>query len=144
MIMVISGIFLLNQRREDFATPPAKKPVDVAKEEAAKTLIDLRPFEPDESPNDRRSQAVSITLQRANQRLTIQLPVGSEEGRYLVQLLGPSGMLYLETSGNATIQNYVTTLEALLDLRSVSPGPFKLSGRREGTPASTSCRVEVR
>jgi hypothetical protein len=146
LMITVSGVFLVSSHRQSVRSTNKETPADVAKERPLKALIDLRPFQPDrgDSPNKPGRQATPITLRRANLSLRVQLPAGSDEGGYVVQLLDLAGTPRLEASGTATIQNYVTILEALLDLRVVPPGPFKLTVRREGGPDWISCPVEVR
>jgi hypothetical protein len=146
VLITLSSIFLSSHHPPDPRSVQKETPGDVAKELPLKASIDLRPFAPDRGDSPKRSgrQATPISLQRGNLSLTIQLPVGSDEGAYVVQLLDPSGAQRLESAGTATIQNYVTTLEVPLDLRVMLPGPFRLTVRRHGGPASISCPVEVR
>ena len=85
-----------------------------------------------------------MPLERANLLLGIQLPIGSEEGLYLLQLIDAKDAPRIRASGDATIKDYVTTIEARLDLSALSPGRYTLRVQRQGALAVTSYPVEVR
>jgi hypothetical protein len=74
----------------------------------------------------------------------ILLPIGSGDGQYVLRLLDATGAIRAETTGSAMIKNYVTTVEAPFDLRSLPPGRFTLTVRRAAALASTSYPVEIR
>jgi len=143
-LLVFSFITLISRHRTDIAAP-LRTPAPVAREEARNVAVDLRPIEPNrgELSTERHKSVGHIVLHRANVTLSIQLPIGSEEGEYLVQVHDLAGTARLDASGNAVIRNYVTTLEVPLDLRALTPGQFKLTVRRPGMEA-LSCPVEVR
>jgi hypothetical protein len=144
-LIVFSGIVI--SRRDPLATPitPAKQPVE-AQKQVLKAVIDLRPFERvrGESPSDVRSRLSLPVLDRANLLVTIQLPTGSPEGQYFFQLLDSSGSPRVETSGNAVIKDFVTTVDAPFDLREIPAGRFTLTVRRSVELGSASYAVEVR
>jgi hypothetical protein len=62
--------------------------------------------------------------------LTLDLPIGSREGQYEIQVLEQPGKPVASASGSAKIQNYVTVLQVKIDLRNVSPGRYLLGIRR--------------
>ena len=62
--------------------------------------------------------------------LSIFLPIGSEPGRYDVQLLKKIDEPLLSVSGEATVQNGTTILRARLDLTGQTTGSF-LVGLRQ-------------
>jgi hypothetical protein len=143
-IVVFANLFIRHQ-----VGPPLPHAVNsgaTAVEEVPKQLIDLRPFESTrgDSPNGGQQQAHPITLRRGELRLVIQLPIGSEEGPYLIRVLDSSGAPRLEVAGAATLQNYVTTLDTSVDLSQLSPGRFRLVVRRAGRSSMISCPIEVR
>jgi hypothetical protein len=104
-------------------------------------LVDLRPFESFRGAAP--GSPSPIVLRRENLMLVILLPIGSGEGQYVLRLLDASSATRIETTGNAMIKNYVTTLEAPFDLRSLPPGRFTLTIRRAASLASTSYPVEI-
>jgi hypothetical protein len=64
--------------------------------------------------------------------LTLLLPVGSEPGAYDIQLLDSELKSRATTRGVGEILNYVTTIRAKVDLRSVPTGNYQLAIRRDG------------
>ena len=114
----------------------------IAPQRIPKRLVDLRPFESFRGAAP--GSPGPVILRRENQMLVILLPIGSGEGQYVLRLLDASGATRTEATGNAMIKNYVTTVEAPFDLRSLSPGRFTLTVRRAAAVASTSYPVEIR
>jgi hypothetical protein len=94
-------------------------------------LVDLRNYSV--SRTDQQTPKLEpVQLGRGSMDVTILLPVGSEPGRYDVQLLDSTSRVRVSATGQAEIKNFVTTLRATMDLRSVSPGVYKLALRHEG------------
>lgn len=85
-----------------------------------------------------------MILNRALLELTIQLPIGSEEGKYRFSLTDSTGAPKLETSGEGIIKSYITTVEAPFDLRAVLPGQYTLTVRRVDGLAEVPYPVEIR
>jgi len=83
-------------------------------------------------------------LDRGNLLLTILLPIGSLEGQYAVTLVDSNDSPRVETSGDAVIKDYVTTVAVPFDLREVPAGRFTLTVRRAAEVAAASYSVEVR
>jgi hypothetical protein len=142
-LIVFSGVVI--SRRLAPPITPAKQPVE-AQKQVLKAVIDLRPFERvrGDSPGDVRSRLSLPVLDRADLLVTIQLPSGSPEGQCFFQLLDSSGSPRVETSGNAVIKDFVTTVEAPFDLREIPAGRFTLTVRRTVALGSASYAVEVR
>jgi hypothetical protein len=146
VVAIFSGIFLFGDRGTPAAKPPSIKQAEIAKEVHRKRVIDLRPYERfrSEGRTEPRQRPSPVILERAMMDLTIQLPVGSEEGKYLFDLVDSGGIRRLETSGDAVIKDYITTAEAPFDLRGLSPGPFTLTVRRVDQVAPAPYLVEIR
>jgi hypothetical protein len=142
-LIVFSGVVI--SRRLALPITPAKQPVE-AQKQVLKAVIDLRPFERvrGDSPSDVRSRLSLPVLDRADLLVTIQLPTGSPEGQYFFQLLDSSGSPRVETSGNAVIKDFVTTVDAPFDLREIPAGRFTLTVWRTVELGSASYAVEVR
>jgi hypothetical protein len=142
-VVGVVGFFLFGRYTAPVRTPSGAKPLELAQQQVPKRLVDLRPFEafrgraPGPPPGP-------VVLQRENQVLVVLLPIGSGEGQYVLRLLDASGGTRAETTGNAMIKNYVTTVEAPVDLRSLPPGRFTLIVRRSEELASTPYPVEIR
>jgi hypothetical protein len=144
-VMVSIGVFFLNHRTAVVHAPPATKTVEVARGETRKQVLDLRPFETFRGVTPKEGQALPApTLDRANLLLTVQLPIGSYEGRYLFTVLDSDRKPRVETSASAMMKDHVTTVEVQADLTSLPPGRFTLLIRREGAYATTSYPIEVR
>ena len=73
-----------------------------------------------------------VSLGRAPLKLTILLPVGWEPGACDVQLVDRERRPRAVGSGRAEIRDYVTTLEAPLDLTDMPAGSYQLAIRRHG------------
>lgn len=128
-IIGVAGFSLFGRYSAPVRTPP-------------KRLVDLRPFE--SFRGGAPGSPGPVILRPENQRLVILLPIGSGEGQYVLRILDATGATRIETTGNAMIKNYVTTVEAPFDLRSLPPGRFTLTVRRAAALASTSYPVEIR
>ncbi len=81
----------------------------------------------DQSP---KPPAAPLELSRGRLDLELDLPTGSREGQYEVQVLEQPGKPAASASGTAKIENYVTVLQVKVDLRNISPGPYLLGIRR--------------
>ena len=146
VVAAFSGIFLFGDREAPGSRPSAVKPAEIAKEIHRKQVVDLRPYERfrGEGGAEPRKGRGPMILERTIVDLTIQLPVGSEEGRYFFELIDASGIPRLETSGAAVLRDYVTTAQVLFDLRGLSPGSLTLTVRRAGQVERALYPVEVR
>ena len=74
--------------------------------------------------------AAPLELSRDRLDLKLDLPIGSREGQYEVQVLEQPGKPAASASGTAKIENYVTVLQVKIDLRNFAPGPYLLGIRR--------------
>jgi hypothetical protein len=72
------------------------------------------------------------SLRRGSLQMTMLLPVGSEPGPYEVQIVDADLRSKAAAAGQAEIRNYITTLDATIDLRALSPGQYQLAIRHEG------------
>jgi hypothetical protein len=79
------------------------------------------------------SRAVVGALPCTKLNLSVQLPVGSEDGHYDVALLSRSGGTLVSSSGDASLKNYVEVLAVEMDLSKLAPGNYKLGIRRVGS-----------
>jgi hypothetical protein len=94
--------------------------------------LDLRPFASSrgQAPNTGKP---SLVIPQGRLRITLQLPVGADEGPYAVDLLGRSGQPAVSARGQARLLNQVTTLEIEADLRSRAFGRYTLRIGRLGS-----------
>lgn len=80
-------------------------------------------------PKEARPQ---VTMPSGRLQLVLQLPIGSEEGKYEVALSRRSGEQIALTSGTAVFAQNVMTLKVTLDLSGVPPGRYIFEIRRIG------------
>lgn len=72
-----------------------------------------------------------ISLPRGRLNLTLLLPVGSEAGRYDLQLRDAVSTTVASAIGEAQIVDFVTTLRASLETGALAAGAYELAVRRE-------------
>ncbi len=77
-------------------------------------------------------QPEAVPLPTGVVELTLLLPVGSEPGPYDIQVLDADLKSRASAHASGEIQNFVTTIRATLDLRTVPSGTYQLAVRREG------------
>ena len=98
--------------------------------ELRSATLDLRPL--DATRGEPNISTAAPLLAKANLRLTILLPTGSDEGNYEFQIRDGRGSPRIQGAGIAVIRNYMTTIETALDLRPLNPGQFTWAIRRTG------------
>lgn len=103
--------------------------------------LDLRPFEV--TRGERPAQPPAPVLTRANLRLTILLPVGSEEGNYQFEIRDEQDVPRIRGTALAVIRDYITTIETVLDLRPLNAGSFTLVIRQTDESSWRSYGLEV-
>jgi len=91
--------------------------------------LDLRPFAVTRS-EQRTDEPAALVLPKGRVNAVILLPVGAEAGAYEIQILDSSLQSRAMATGTAAIRDYVTTLEATLELDALSSGEYKLALRR--------------
>src|ERR1700730_3975608 len=75
---------------------------------------------------DREHPKTEIQIPRQSLDLTIQLPVGSEEGAYQISLLSGPTVLWSQVA-QAHLTDHVMTLKTQVDLRPFSTGKYEIS-----------------
>ena len=73
-----------------------------------------------------------LEVPRKARSLTLELPIGSNEGSYDVALLNPNGAELFRTSAAARLEDHVVVLRADVDVASVPPGSYFLGVRQPG------------
>jgi hypothetical protein len=91
--------------------------------------LDLRPFAVTRS-EQRTDEPAAFVLPRSRLDAVIWLPVGAEPGAYELQILDANSQPRTTATGTAAIRDYVMTLEARLELDTLTPGEYKLALRR--------------
>jgi hypothetical protein len=132
VIIVVAGAawFLIPSRRERGTLPQAS--VQESQVAERRMEVDLRKYSVTRTEQQQKRETGPVSLERARSNLTILLPVGSEPGAYEVQVLDSGLRSQAAASGEAAIRDYVTTLQATVDLRALSPGAYQLALRRHG------------
>jgi hypothetical protein len=83
-----------------------------------------------QSPSDTRQPPLEIP--RTTKHLVLELPIGSKEGPYDVELINATGDELLRTSGTAELRDHITGLRVDVDLSSIRPGTYSLGVRQAG------------
>jgi hypothetical protein len=131
VIIIVAGAawFLSPSRGERGTLPqPSAQESQVAER---RMEVDLRKYSVTRN-EQQKPETGPVSLARARSNLTILLPVGSEPGGYELQVLDSGLRSQASASGEATIRDYVTTLQTTIDLRALSPGAYQLALRRHG------------
>jgi hypothetical protein len=120
-----------------FATPARPRNETVAQRPptALKAVLDFRNRTAERS--DRKqppNEAFAPHLRRAQLDLSIELPVGVEDGLYSVQFRNQAGQSVVNTAGTAAWDGASETLAVAVDLRNLPPGDYVLA-IRSGTSA---------
>lgn len=93
--------------------------------------LDLRPYSVTRSPTASDAPA-PLELPRGVVELTLLLPVGSMPGSYDVQVVDAAQRSLASTQGDAALRDFVTTLEATINLTHVASGNYRLAVRTTG------------
>jgi hypothetical protein len=93
--------------------------------------LDLRKYTVARS-EQKQAQPEPVPVPRGRLNLTLLLPVGSEPGDYDVQMLDSELRSRASARGRAEIREYIITLNANLDVASLTPGAYQLAVRRQG------------
>ncbi|MGA9041337.1 MAG: hypothetical protein WB421_12435 [Terriglobales bacterium] len=83
-----------------------------------------------ESPPDISQPPLEVP--RSTKSLTLELPIGSNEGAYDVALLNPSGAELFRMRAVAKLEDHIVVLRADIDLAGISPGSYFLGLRESG------------
>ena len=126
LILVLTGSWFALRRADSTAVPasPTREPA------AQMASLDLRPLAVTRSEDQKSAKPLEVPRGRVN--ATILLPVGSSSGAYEVRILDGDLRVRASAKGSAEVRNYVTTLEAPIDLSTVDAGDYQLTLRREG------------
>lgn len=112
--------------------PPKPSPPSTQEQRAAEVqvaVLDLRLRGTPRGGNTGRGG--DLELPRANLKLSIYLPFGSEEGNYEVKISGKQNQL-ARGRGKAAMQNQINVLAVEIDTSSLAPGKHNLSIRQAG------------
>jgi len=99
---------------------------------AAVAVLDLRGRATVRGENTPESSQTPLEVSRNARSLTLDLPIGSNEGTYDLALLNPVGDELFRTSATAKLENHIVVLRADVDIAGVSPGSYFLGVRQPG------------
>jgi hypothetical protein len=113
---------------------PGGQPVEEAFGPALSATLDLR-----NSTTERSGEAGPMPdaeaphLKRGLLKLTVKLPLGSEDGAYEIQFRTSQDQSAANSTGNAVWDGAAETLIAMIDLRKLAPGQYTLALRASGS-----------
>jgi hypothetical protein len=120
-----------------FATPvrPRNETVAQRPPAALKAVLDFRNRTAERSDRKQSpNEPFAPHLRRAQLDLSIELPVGVEDGLYSVQFRNQAGQSVVNTTGTAAWDGAAETLAVAVDFRNLPPGDYVLA-IRSGTSA---------
>ena len=115
------------QRRPEIVQRPLKELPPIS------ATLDLRHLSAVRGEGRPKETMPQVTMPSGRLQLVLQLPIGSEEGKYEVALFRRSGEQIALTSGFAVLAQNVMTLKVTLDLSGVPPGRYIFEIRRIGS-----------
>ena len=127
LVLAIAGSWFALRRAGD-ADRIAQPTTQTAPQSAR---LDLRPLAVTRS-EEQRVEAAPLVVPRGRVNATILLPVGSSPGEYDVRILDADLRARATAKGSAEIRNYITTLEAVIDVSALEAGDYQLTLRRDG------------
>jgi hypothetical protein len=127
LVLVIAGSWFALRRAGD-ADRVARPTTQTAPLSAR---LDLRPLAVTRS-EEQKGEAAPLVVPRGRVNATILLPVGSSPGEYDVRILDAELRARATARASAEIRNYVTTLEAVIDVSALEAGDYQLTLRRDG------------
>ena len=128
LVLGIAGSWFALRRADD-ADRLARLTTQTAAQSAR---LDLRPLAVTRS-EEQRVAAAPLVVPRGRVNATILLPVGSSPGEYDVRILDADLRARATAKGSAEIRNYITTLEAVIDVSALEAGDYQLTLRRGGS-----------
>jgi hypothetical protein len=131
LLIAAGGTAWLQVRTRSTSRPPAQTTSAEVAVARRPVELDLRRFRVSRSAEEQTEQT-PVVLPQGWLNLTLLLPVGSEPGAYDVQLLDEASHAIASSPGQAAIRNFITTLEATIDVRGMRPGSYQLAVRRPG------------
>ena len=92
--------------------------------------LDLRERSVSRGQNPTDAAQPPLEISHAANHLTVEMPIGSKEGRYDVALFSEAGDEVLRAAGTAQLENHVVILRVDVDVAGVRPGPYSLGLRQ--------------
>lgn len=110
--------------------PERREARDDAPLQVVEATLDLRGYSPLRGEGQVPGQ-VALRIPRGTKRLRVLLPVGAEPGAYEIELRAGDGRAPVNATGEASIVDFVTTLDADVDLGTLAAGSYRLALRHE-------------
>jgi hypothetical protein len=126
VLLVAAGLavwFAYGNRRPAPTSAPEQI---VADAEPMEVTLDLRKYSVTRSDAP-AEELPPLVLPRAKVKLTLLLPVGSEEGEYEVRIHTRDGASMTQAVGRAALRNFVAVLSVPVDCHLVFPGQYYLA-----------------
>ena len=98
----------------------------------ATVVLDLRGRATVRGENRPETSQLPLEIPRSTRSLTLELPIGSNEGSYDVALLNRDSAELFRTGATAKLEDHIVVLSANVDLASVSPGSYFVAIRQPG------------
>ena len=99
---------------------------------AAVVVLDLRARSTARGENPSETSQPPLEVPRSAKSLSLELPIGSNEGAYDVALLNPSGAELFRMSATARLEDHIVVVRANVDVARVPPGSYFLGVRQPG------------
>ena len=129
-ILIAAGFFVLRPKLQDQTPPPIAQVPVTAPPPVATVVVNLASLvrtRGEGTPNGDR-----ITLPAKRLRVTFIMPIGSEPGRYEVQIIRPGGDPVVDTIATASISDGVTSFEVEVALETLKSSSLTLTVRPPG------------
>ncbi len=143
VLAIVSYLFLAKHRRTTIIAPRNQAPIVAPEKPQAPAsyipvLIDLSTASPTRGSKQSAARPVPQVIPSSSPvALSLRLPLGSEERRYLVSLTSGQQVVW-SVSSQAHRENGDTLLQLHADFRGISPGSYRLrvssGGRRLSVP----------
>lgn len=127
-LITFCGWWLLRWTRT--VEPERREARDDAPPQAVVATLDLRGYSPLRGEGPVPGQ-VALRIPLETSRLRVLLPVGAEPGSYEIEFRAENGQAVVSAAGEASIVDFVTTLEADVDLGALAGGSYRLALRHE-------------
>ncbi len=90
--------------------------------------LDLRPYSENRGLGPYPTSSLGpLLLPRKRIHLTLQLPVGADEGQYTLNIKNSVHQVVVSNLINASLRDHILTAECDVDLRKLSPGRYELA-----------------
>ena len=126
LALAVAGSWFVFRQTDD-----TRRPEPSTAQATQVASLDLRPLAVTRS-DEQKAAAAPLEIPRGRVNATILLPVGSSPGAYELRILDGDLRVRASAKGSAEIRNYITTLQAAIDVGALDAGEYQLTLRREG------------